>query len=94
MKIAIGCDHRGFGVKTKLIELVSRLGHEVTDVGSFGEESCDYPDLAADRRTQGQHRRSRSRDPGLRQRHWHVHCRQQNPRRPGCRRVTTTSLRK
>ena len=47
MKIAIGCDHRGFGVKTKLIELVSRLGHEVTDVGSFGEESCDYPDLAA-----------------------------------------------
>ena len=47
MKIAIGCDHRGFGVKTKLIELVTKLGHEVTDVGSFGDESCDYPDLAA-----------------------------------------------
>jgi len=47
MKIAIGCDHRGFEVKTKLIELVAKLGHEVTDVGSFSEESCDYPDLAA-----------------------------------------------
>ena len=47
MKIAIGCDHRGFEVKTKLIELVTKLGHEVTDVGSFSEESCDYPDLAA-----------------------------------------------
>ncbi len=41
MKIAIGCDHRGFDVKTKLVELVSKLGHEVTDVGSFGDESCD-----------------------------------------------------
>jgi ribose 5-phosphate isomerase B len=47
MKIAIGCDHRGFQVKTKLIELVTKLGHEVTDVGSFSAESCDYPDLAA-----------------------------------------------
>jgi ribose 5-phosphate isomerase B len=47
MKIAIGCDHRGFEVKTKLIELVSKLGHEVNDVGSFNADSCDYPDMAA-----------------------------------------------
>jgi ribose 5-phosphate isomerase B len=47
MKIAIGCDHRGFGVKTKLMELVARLGHEVTDAGSFSTDSCDYPDIAA-----------------------------------------------
>ncbi|HZZ27774.1 MAG TPA: ribose 5-phosphate isomerase B [Pirellulales bacterium] len=47
MKIAVGCDHRGFEVKTKLIELVSKLGHEVTDVGAFNADSCDYPDLAA-----------------------------------------------
>jgi ribose 5-phosphate isomerase B len=47
MKIAIGCDHRGFGVKAKLIELITRLGHEATDCGSFGPESCDYPDIAA-----------------------------------------------
>ena len=47
MKIAIGCDHRGFAVKTKLMELIARLGHEVTDFGAFGPESCDYPDVAA-----------------------------------------------
>jgi ribose 5-phosphate isomerase B len=47
MKIAIGCDHRGFDVKTKLVELVAKLGHEVVDVGSFNPESCDYPDIAA-----------------------------------------------
>jgi ribose 5-phosphate isomerase B len=48
MKIAIGCDHRGFRVKTKLLELVARLGHEVTDAGTFNAESCDYPDMACD----------------------------------------------
>jgi ribose 5-phosphate isomerase B len=47
MRIAIGCDHRGFGVKTKLIELVTKLGHEVTDAGASSAESCDYPDIAA-----------------------------------------------
>jgi ribose 5-phosphate isomerase B len=47
MKIAIGCDHRGFDVKTKLVELVARLGHEVLDVGSFSADSCDYPDITA-----------------------------------------------
>jgi len=48
MKIAIGCDHRGFEVKTKLMELVVKLGHEVTDAGAFSGDSCDYPDIAAD----------------------------------------------
>jgi ribose 5-phosphate isomerase B len=48
MKIAIGCDHRGFEVKTKVMELVAKLGHEVTDAGAFGGDSCDYPDVAAD----------------------------------------------
>jgi ribose 5-phosphate isomerase B len=47
MRIAVGSDHRGFGVKAKLIELVRRLGHEVEDVGSFSAESVDYPDVAA-----------------------------------------------
>ncbi len=48
MRIAIGCDHRGYRVKTKLIELVTKLGHEVTDAGAHSAESCDYPDMAAD----------------------------------------------
>ncbi len=48
MRIAIGCDHRGYRVKTKLIELVTKLGHEVTDAGAHSADSCDYPDMAAD----------------------------------------------
>lgn len=47
MRVAIGSDHRGFGVKAKLIELVGRLGHEVEDVGCHSAESVDYPDVAA-----------------------------------------------
>ena len=43
MKIAIGCDHRGFDVKTKLIELINRLGHEVTDVGSTVRKAAIIP---------------------------------------------------
>jgi ribose 5-phosphate isomerase B len=47
MRVAVGSDHRGFGVKAKLVELVVKLGHEVEDVGSFSAESVDYPDVAA-----------------------------------------------
>src|SRR3712207_263682 len=46
MRIAIGCDHRGYTVKAKVIELVTRLGHEVFDEGCAGTESVDYPDIA------------------------------------------------
>ncbi|MGY8769788.1 MAG: ribose 5-phosphate isomerase B [Pirellulales bacterium] len=48
MRIAIGCDHRGYQVKAKLIDLLKRLGHESEDKGSFDNESIDYPDVAAD----------------------------------------------
>ena len=47
MRIAIGSDHRGYHVKKKVIELVTRLGHEVSDEGAHGAESVDYPDVAA-----------------------------------------------
>ena len=48
MHIAVGCDHRGFSVRAKLVELLQRLGHEVDDVGVFSGEAVDYPDIAAD----------------------------------------------
>ena len=48
MRIAIGSDHRGVNVKNKIVELTKRLGHEVQDVGTFGNESVDYPDFAAE----------------------------------------------
>ena len=48
MRIAIGTDHRGFGIRSKIVELVQRLGHEVIDVGTFSPDAVDYPDIAAD----------------------------------------------
>ena len=47
MRIAIGSDHRGYHVKSKIIELVNRLDHEVIDCGTHSTESVDYPDIAA-----------------------------------------------
>lgn len=46
MKISIGSDHRGFDAKKRIMALLENLGHEVTDVGPFGNESVDYPDFA------------------------------------------------
>ena len=48
MRIAIGTDHRGFEIRSKVVELVRRLGHEVLDVGTFSPDAVDYPDIAAD----------------------------------------------
>ncbi len=48
MQIAIGCDHRGYQVKTKIVELLKRLEHTVIDVGTDDTASVDYPDIAAD----------------------------------------------
>jgi len=43
MKIAIGSDHAGFTYKEKIKKLLSDLGHEVTDFGTYSDESVDYP---------------------------------------------------
>lgn len=47
MKIAVSSDHRGFDVKGKILPLLQRLGHDVTDYGPTGTESVDYPDFAS-----------------------------------------------
>lgn len=44
MKVAIGADHKGFGLKEKIKEYLRKRGDEVTDFGTDSEESCDYPD--------------------------------------------------
>ena len=46
MKIAIAADHRGMKVKQKIEILLGRLGHEIVDYGTHGEQSVDYPDHA------------------------------------------------
>ena len=47
MRIAVGSDHRGVHLRAKIVELLARLGQEVIDVGSYDEQSVDYPDIAA-----------------------------------------------
>ena len=46
MRIAIGADHAGVALKGKLIEVLSRSGHDVVDLGTNGDEAVDYPDYA------------------------------------------------
>ena len=47
MKIAIGCDHGALALKETVKKVVSELGMEADDLGTFTEESVDYPDIAA-----------------------------------------------
>jgi ribose 5-phosphate isomerase B len=46
MRIAIGCDHRGFALKQLAIKLVVEAGHSHEDFGCYTDESVDYPDIA------------------------------------------------
>ncbi|ETS93387.1 MULTISPECIES: ribose 5-phosphate isomerase B [Veillonella] len=46
MKVAVGCDHGGLHLKEEIKELLSDLGHDVKDFGTYTSESCDYPDIA------------------------------------------------
>jgi len=47
MKIAVASDHRGYQIKSRIIDLLKKLGHETHDFGPDGPESVDYPDFAA-----------------------------------------------
>lgn len=45
--IVIGSDHGGFALKDSLVKYMQRsLGMRVKDMGTFSEESCDYPQYA------------------------------------------------
>ncbi|HEY0009477.1 MAG TPA: ribose 5-phosphate isomerase B, partial [Tepidisphaeraceae bacterium] len=46
MNVAIGCDHRGFECKRKLIPLLKSAGHKIVDLGCESTTACDYPDYA------------------------------------------------
>ena len=46
MRIAIGCDHRGFNAKQEVIKQLSAASHTYQDVGTYGTDSVDYPDFA------------------------------------------------
>ncbi len=46
MNISIGGDHAGVGLKAKVLQHLTALGHAVTDKGTMSHESVDYPDFA------------------------------------------------
>ena len=43
MKIAIGSDHGGLGLKETIKPFLIEQGHEVVDFGTDTVDSCDYP---------------------------------------------------
>jgi len=47
MKIAFGCDHRGFQQRDQILHHLKKLGHEILDFGTNSISSVDYPDYAA-----------------------------------------------
>ncbi len=47
MRIAVGSDHRGVGLRTKLVEFLRQIGQEVIDLGTHEPSDVDYPDIAA-----------------------------------------------
>ncbi|MCA8988300.1 MAG: ribose 5-phosphate isomerase B [Planctomycetaceae bacterium] len=46
MRVAVGSDHRGFDLKSRIIDRLHSLGHEATDLGPETNTSVDYPDFA------------------------------------------------
>jgi ribose 5-phosphate isomerase B len=45
VKIAIGCDHAGFGLKEDIVGLLKSLNVDLVDCGTNSRESVDYPDF-------------------------------------------------
>jgi ribose 5-phosphate isomerase B len=43
LRVSIGSDHAGFEYKEKIKALLTSLGHEVRDFGTFSTEPVDYP---------------------------------------------------
>ncbi len=46
MKLAIGCDHGGWELKQELVKFLQNIKNiEVSDYGTAGKDSVDYPDF-------------------------------------------------
>lgn len=44
--LVIACDHAGYRLKEFLSPILKEMGWHVTDLGTHGEASVDYPDFA------------------------------------------------
>ena len=47
MRIALAADHAGYVLKDELAAWLRDAGHEITDLGTNGPESVDYPEYGA-----------------------------------------------
>jgi hypothetical protein len=47
MRIALAADHAGYQLKDELSGWLREAGHEVTDLGTNGPQSVDYPQYGA-----------------------------------------------
>ena len=46
MKVIIGNDHAATAMKFEIVEYLKELGHEVINVGTDNNDSCNYPEYA------------------------------------------------
>ncbi len=46
MKIAIGSDHGGYGLKQQIVAFLDKQGYTFKDYGHYDASSCDYNDVA------------------------------------------------
>ena len=47
MRIALAADHAGFALKDELARWLREAGHEVSDLGTNGPDSVDYPQFGS-----------------------------------------------
>ena len=47
MKVALGCDHGGYGLKQEVIKYLEAQGIEYKDFGCNSLQSCDYPEFGS-----------------------------------------------
>jgi ribose 5-phosphate isomerase B len=45
-RIAIGCDHRGFALKERIMPFLQNAGYSYQDFGCYNTAPVDYPDIA------------------------------------------------
>ena len=44
--IALGSDHRGVNIKSRLVQTLTSAGFEISDEGTHSDAAVDYPDFA------------------------------------------------
>ena len=47
MRVALGSDHGGYGLKQEVIKYLEEKGIEYRDFGCMSTQSCDYPEFGS-----------------------------------------------